>query len=136
MPNDPLHALRVLVAFAATHTGDGATPEEGRLLDAYGEGVAEAVREGRKALADLDALLDASWADATDALNRGCPRCSSRTCDGGCALPATKRPVYQAFPSGECEACHGTKCTGSGCPDECGPCGACGGTGAAPTKGA
>jgi len=48
---DLLEALRVLTAFAATHTGDGATPEEGRLLDGYGEGIAHAVAAGRAAIA-------------------------------------------------------------------------------------
>lgn len=48
---DLLDALRALTAFAATHTGEGATPEEGRLLDGYGEGVAHAVAAGRAAIA-------------------------------------------------------------------------------------
>lgn len=44
-------ALRILTAFAATHTGNGATSEEGRTLDAYGDDVAYAVAQARAALA-------------------------------------------------------------------------------------
>lgn len=117
MPNDPLRSLRLVVAFAATHTPNGALNAEGALYDEAGLGdrsaLAAAVAEARCDLRDLFDLIEAAravdvsappgrsgsrFARALNALREAlgpdglsCPRC-----DGGCASPG-RAPIPAGF---------------------------------------